>query len=42
VRTLSPTVEQDRPLAEDIESVAEAIRSGGLVAAVEAEVGELA
>ena len=42
LRTLSPTVEEDRPLAEDIERVAESIRSGDLVAAVEAEVGELA
>jgi histidine ammonia-lyase len=42
LRTLSPTVEEDRPLAEDIERVADAIRSGDLVAAVEAEVGELA
>jgi histidine ammonia-lyase len=41
VRTLSPSLEDDRPLSEDIERVAEAIRSGKLVAAVEREVGEL-
>jgi hypothetical protein len=33
---------EDRPLAPDIERVAEAIRGGELVAAVEAEVGTLA
>jgi hypothetical protein len=32
----------DRPLAGDIEAVAEAIRDGSLVAAVESEVGGLA
>jgi len=32
----------DRPLTGDIESVAEAIRAGSLVAAVEAESGVLA
>jgi histidine ammonia-lyase len=42
VRTLSPQLVDDRALASDIERVAEAIRSGELVAAVEAEVGELA
>jgi histidine ammonia-lyase len=42
VRSLSPTVLEDRTLAPDIERVAEGIRSGELVAAVEAEVGELA
>src|SRR4051794_27083130 len=42
VRSLSPTVMEDRTLAPDIERVAEAIRAGELVAAVEAEVGELA
>jgi histidine ammonia-lyase len=41
VRSLSPTVFEDRPLAPDIELVAESIRSGDLVAAVEREVGEL-
>ena len=42
VRTLSQRLADDRPLAGDIESVAAAIRDGSLVAAVEAEVGELA
>src|SRR5215210_9454386 len=42
VRSLSPTVHEDRPLAPDIELVAEAIRSGAIVAAVENEIGELA
>jgi histidine ammonia-lyase len=42
VRSLSPRLEDDRPLAGDIDAVAAAVRSGQLVAAVEAEVGELA
>ncbi len=42
VRSLSPRLRDDRPLAPDIERVAEAIRDGTLVAAVEAELGELA
>jgi histidine ammonia-lyase len=42
LRSLSPTVIEDRPLADDIEAVATAIRTGALVAAVEHEVGELA
>jgi histidine ammonia-lyase len=42
VRSLSGTVLEDRPLGGDIESVAEAIRSGELAAAVEHEVGALA
>ena len=42
VRSLSPRLGDDRSLAADIESVAEAIRDGSLIAAVEAEVGELA
>jgi histidine ammonia-lyase len=42
VRTLSPTVTEDRPLAGDIESVAQSIRNGELVAAVEREAGALA
>jgi histidine ammonia-lyase len=42
VRSLSPRLEDDRPLAADIETVASSIRDGSLVAAVEAEVGELA
>ena len=42
VRTLSPRVAEDRSLGGEIEAVAAAIRSGSLVGAVEAEVGELA
>jgi histidine ammonia-lyase len=42
VRTVSPRLEDDRPLAGDIDAVAATIRSGALIAAVEAEVGELA
>lgn len=41
VRSLSPTVVEDRPLGGDIEAVAEAVRSGRLVAAVEREAGPL-
>ncbi len=41
VRVLSPRLADDRPLASDIEAVAGALRDGGLVAAVETEVGEL-
>jgi histidine ammonia-lyase len=41
VRSLSPRLQDDRPLAADIEAVAESVRDGSLVAAVEAEVGEL-
>jgi histidine ammonia-lyase len=41
VRGLSPRLEDDRPLAPDIEAVATAIRDGSLAAAVESEVGEL-
>jgi histidine ammonia-lyase len=41
VRSLSPSVDEDRPLAPDIERVAEAIRAGELIAAIEREVGEL-
>jgi len=41
VRALSPRLKDDRPLGPDIEAVAESIRDGTLVAAVEAEVGEL-
>jgi histidine ammonia-lyase len=41
VRGLSPALDEDRPLAPDIERMAEAIRSGELVAAVEREAGEL-
>jgi histidine ammonia-lyase len=42
VRSLSPALLEDRPLAPDIERVAEAIRGGELVGAVEAEIGALA
>ena len=42
IRSLSPRLGDDRPLAPDIEAVAEAIRDWSLVAAVETEVGELA
>jgi histidine ammonia-lyase len=42
IRSLSPRLDDDRPLGEDIETVAAAIRDGSLVSAVEAEVGELA
>jgi histidine ammonia-lyase len=42
VRSLSPRLDDDRPLSPDIEAVAEAIRDGMLIGAVEAEVGELA
>jgi histidine ammonia-lyase len=41
VRSLSPRLGDDRPLAPDIEAVAAAIQDGSLIAAVEAEVGEL-
>ena len=42
VRSLSPRLDDDRPLTDDIEAVAGAIRDGSLISAVEAEVGELA
>jgi hypothetical protein len=35
-------VGDDRPLSADIEAVADAIRDGSLIAAVEAQAGELA
>jgi len=41
VRSLSPRLKDDRPLGADIEAVASAIRDGSLVAAVEAQIGEL-
>jgi histidine ammonia-lyase len=41
VRSLSPRLRDDRSLSRDIEAVAESIRSGAFVEAVEAEVGEL-
>jgi histidine ammonia-lyase len=42
VRSLSPRLGDDRSLSADIEAVARAIGTGELVAAVEAEIGELA
>jgi histidine ammonia-lyase len=42
IRSLSPRVTEDRPLAGDIESVAASIRDGSFVAAVESEAGALA
>src|ERR671914_933540 len=42
VRSLSPPVHEDRALSAEIERVADAIRSGELVAAVEGGVGALA
>jgi histidine ammonia-lyase len=41
VRSLSPRLIEDRPLAGEIEVVAAAIRDGSLVAAVESETGSL-
>jgi histidine ammonia-lyase len=41
VRSVSPRLRDDRPLADDIETVATAIRDGSLVAAVEDEAGGL-
>ena len=42
VRSLSPRLVDDRPLSAEIEAVADAIRDGEVVHAVESEVGELA
>jgi histidine ammonia-lyase len=42
VRSLSPRLRDDRPLSEDIEALATAVRDGSFTAAVEDEVGELA
>jgi histidine ammonia-lyase len=42
IRSLSPRLADDRSLSRDIELVAAAVRDGSLVAAVEAEIGELA
>jgi histidine ammonia-lyase len=42
VRTLSPRLAEDRSLSADIERVAEAIRSGAVLAAAEREIGALA
>jgi histidine ammonia-lyase len=41
VRTISPRVSEDRPLAGEIEAVASAIRDGSLLEALEEQVGEL-
>ena len=41
VRELSPRLRDDRSLSPDIEAVAIAIRDGSLLAAAEAEIGEL-
>ena len=41
VRSLSPRLRDDRQLSGDIETVAEAVRGGRFVQAVEEEVGEL-
>jgi len=41
VRSLSQRLRDDRPLTPDIEAVADAVRDGSLVEAVEAEAGEL-
>jgi histidine ammonia-lyase len=40
VRTLSDRLRDDRPLADDIERVATAIRDGGLLRSVESQLGE--
>jgi histidine ammonia-lyase len=42
VRTLSDRLTEDRSLSADIERVADAIRAGAVVAAVESEIGALA
>jgi histidine ammonia-lyase len=42
VRSLSARLGDDRPLSADIEAVADSIRDGSLIAAVEAQAGELA
>ena len=41
VRSISPRLGDDRALADDIESLAAAIRDGSVPAAIEAEVGDL-
>jgi len=41
VRSVSPRLRDDRPLADDIEAVAGSIRDGSALAAVEAETGKL-
>jgi histidine ammonia-lyase len=42
VRTLSDRLTEDRSLSADIERVAEAVRAGTVVGAIEAEIGALA
>jgi len=41
VRSVSPRLRDDRPLADDIEAVAASIRDGSALVAIEAEAGEL-
>ncbi len=41
VRSLSARLEDDRPLSQEIESVAAAVRDGSLIDAIEADLGEL-
>jgi histidine ammonia-lyase len=41
VRSVSPRLRDDRPLAPDIEAIAATVRDGSLVDAVESEIGEL-
>lgn len=41
VRALSPRLRDDRPLTDDIERVADAVRDGSLLAEVESETGNL-
>jgi histidine ammonia-lyase len=41
VRSLSPRLREDRPLSDEIATVAAAIRDGSLIQAVEEEIGEL-
>jgi histidine ammonia-lyase len=41
VRLISPRLGDDRPLADDIEALAAAVRDGSALAAIQAEVGEL-
>jgi histidine ammonia-lyase len=41
IRKLSPHLDEDRPLAMDMESVGEMVKDGSLVAAVEAAIGPL-
>jgi histidine ammonia-lyase len=41
VRSISPRLDDDRSLADDIEALAASIRDGAALAAIEVEVGEL-